>query len=220
MRWTHRHYHLWPPPHLLGWGSNVFTYPTEQAHCPLPTGMLPPGPHKARLLWTASGMWGTPVFNDKKSGWCSCCSPSRVSEPYAEVSLPSAPGSPPWRGRGRRRSRFISTRSSSSWSYGSRTKRTEKEIDKFPEIFNTHGFLLWAVNKIDCLFFSKTKQNKNKKLSMSSSDNLVTDSSNWQVLQNLIIEKNLWLISKQISSTVVFLQTNSSNLPKMFQKKS
>ena len=55
---------------------------------------------------------------------------------------------------------------------------------------------------------------------MSSSDNLVTDSSNWQVLQNLLIKKKLWLISKQISSTVVFLQTNSSNLPKMFQKKS
>ena len=161
-----------------------------------------------------------PSIQWQKSGWCSCCSPSRVSEPYAEVSLPSAPGSPPWRGRGRRRSRFISTRSSSSWSYGSRTKRTEKEIDKFPEIFNIHGFLLWAVNKIDCLFLSNTKQTKNKKLSMSSSDNLVTDSSNWQVLQNLIIEKNLWLISKQISSTVVFLQTNSSNLPKMFQKKS
>lgn len=149
------------PACLAGAAMSLHT-PLSKPAVLCPTGMPPPGPHEARLLWTASGMWGTPVLNDKKSGWCSCCSPSCVSEPYAEVFLPRAPDSPPWRGRGRRMSRFISTRSSSSWSYGSRTKRTEKEIDKFPEIFNTHGFLLWAVNKIDCLFFSKKKKQKTK----------------------------------------------------------
>ena len=66
----------------------------------------------------------------------------------------------PWRSRGRR-SRSISTRSSSSWDYGSRTKRTEKEIYKFPEILNTHGFLLWALSKTDCLFLFKKIRPKN-----------------------------------------------------------
>ena len=115
----------------------------------LPTGMLPPGPHEARLLWTASGHLRDPSTSWKKVDdvpaalWVVRLNLMQKF-PYlghlAQVAgWRTRQLQPPWSRRGRRRSRSISTRSSSSWGYGSRTKRTEKEIYKFPEILNTHG---------------------------------------------------------------------------------
>ena len=77
-------------------GQQCLRMPHWASLLSLPTGMLPPGPHEARLLWTASGHLRDPSTPWQKSGWCSCCSLSHASEPYAEVSPPRAPGSGGW----------------------------------------------------------------------------------------------------------------------------
>lgn len=171
MRWFHRHATCGHHPTCLARAAMALHAPLSKPGVLCPQACCPQDDTRPGCSGLPQGILGIPALHDKKVDdgpaalWVVCLNLMQKF-PYLghlaqEAGWRTRQLQPPWRRRGRRRSRSISTRSSRSWGYGSRTKRTEKEIYKFPEILNIHGFLLRALNKTGCLFFKKKKKKKN-----------------------------------------------------------
>ena len=101
-------------------------------------------------------------YSMKKSGWCSCCSLSHASEPYAEISLPRAPGSGGWLENQAVTANLEEKRKKKVkiyfhkkqqlirlWKQDKKNREGNLQVPRDPQY---PWILLWALNKTDCLF--------------------------------------------------------------------
>jgi len=104
-------------------------------------------------------------YSMKKSGWCSCCSLSHASEPYAEVSLPRAPGSGGWvenqavtatleQKRKKKVKIYFHKKQQLMrlWKQDKKNREGNLQVPRDPQY---PWILLRALNKTDCLFLFK-----------------------------------------------------------------